>query len=78
MLEDEDFFVLPPSPTLGRGHHSRIHLRYEPPGGELGGKIGGAEREREGGDFNRERQEQREKPGGKCETMTTQEQKRVK
>lgn len=48
MLEDEDFFVLPPSPTLGRGHHSRIHLRYEPPGGELGGKIGGAERERGG------------------------------
>lgn len=44
MLEDEDFF-LPPSPTLGRGHRSRIHLKYEPPGGELGGKIGGAERE---------------------------------
>lgn len=37
-------FFLPPSPTLGRGRRSRIHLKYEPPGGELGGKIGGAER----------------------------------
>lgn len=36
---------IPPCPTLGRGHRSPIHLKYGPPGRELGEETGGEQRE---------------------------------